>query len=433
MTKTPDSRSLDTHQRIGFLLIVLLFVGLGGWAAIASISGAVIGQARVVVETSPKKVQHLDGGVVAEILVRDGAHVEAGQILLRLDDTETRANLDIVIAALDELIARQARLEAERDKAIEIAFPTDITDRLDNRAVRTAHTGQRNLFVARRDAKAGEQAQLRSKIGQLDEEIVGFQAQQAAKERQIDLLKGELASLQGLKEQGLVRQNRILPLERDVARLEGEHGNLISQIAGNRGQISETQLRILQVEKDQLSEIASELRDTEGKINETREKRIVMSARLKRTEIRAPRSGMVHQIAVHTIGGVVSAGEQIMLIIPEQDDLIFEARIRPMDIDQVRRGQKATVRVHAFDPALAPELAGEVDVIAPDTILDTTTNTQYYVVRIKVGKSELGKMGQRFLVPGMMADAFIETESRTVLTYLSKPIADRVAHVFRER
>jgi HlyD family secretion protein len=435
MRQTATVRSLRLYQLLGLLLMLLLFVGIGGWAAFASISGAVIAEARIVVETNPKKLQHPEGGVVSEILVADGARVEAGQLLLRLDETETRANLAIISAMLDELIARQARLEAERDGASGVKVPEKFAGRLDRTGLSAALTGQESLFVARRAAKQGEQEQLRYKIEQLGEEIRGLEAQQTSKERQLGLISSELTTLKGLQDKGLIRLNRILALERELARLEGERGSLIAQIAGKRGEISETRLRVIQIDKNLTSEIVTELRETQTKIAELTEKRLAAEIRLQRTEIRAPRSGIVYQLNVHTIGGVVAAGEQVMLIAPEQDALIVEAHVRPADIDQVKAGQRTTIRMHAFDATLTPEIIGEVAVVSPDSVADTQAQpqTHYYVVRIKIDSKELAKLGGRTLLPGMLAEAFIETQTRTVLKYLLKPLSDRIAHTWRER
>ena len=433
MSEAKTASSLRVHLRLGFLLAFLLFGGVGGWVALASISGAVIAEARVVVETSAKKIQHDEGGIVAEIAIADGGRVEVGQLLIRLDQTTTRVNLAIINATLDELTARRARLEAERDKAVEITFPADVAGRLDDPLVSTAYAGQKSLFAARREARQGEQNQLRYKIEQLGEEIHGLEAQQTSKERQLSLINDELTSLKTLQDKGLVRLNRILALERELARLEGERGALTAQIAGKRGEIGETHLRIIQIDKNLSSEIITDLRETQAKAAELMEKRIAAEIRLKRTEIRAPQSGMIHQLAVHTLGGFVAAGEPIMFIVPQQDELIFEARISPVDIDQVKIGQRAVIRLHAFDPGVLPEMAANVMRISPDSITDTQTNTQFYVVRIQVAKDELAMLGARTLVPGMLAEAFIETQTHTVLRYLLKPLSDRVAYVFRER
>ena len=231
----------------------------------------------------------------------------------------------------------------------------------------------------------------------------------------------------------MVRLNRILALERELARLDGERGALTAQIAAKRGEISEIQLRIIQIDKDLSSEIMADLRETQAKIAELMEKRTAAEVRMQRTDVRAPQSGTIHQLMAHTIGGYIAAGESIMFIVPEQDELIFEAHVSPSEIDRVQIGQKSIVRLHAFDPGVLPELAGTVMRISPDSITDAQTNMPYYVVRIRVAKEELARLGQRALVPGMLAEAFIETETRTVLRYLLKPLSDRVVHIFRER
>jgi HlyD family secretion protein len=433
MASLKTTSSLRRYQLFGLLLIILLFAGLGGWAAIASISGAVIAPARIVVETNSKKVQHSEGGIIAEILIANGERVAAGQLLLRLDETETRASLAIVNAQLDELLARQARLEAERGKDAEIAWPAELTARLDNPRVRTAYDGQATLFLARRAATQGEQEQLRQRIGQLGEEIDGIDAQRTSKDRQLQLIQDELASLKGLEQQGLVRLNRIRALERESAKLEGERGALIAQTGGKRGEISETGLRIIQIDKKLSSEVNSELRDVQTKVAELTEKRAAAEVRLRRTELRAPRSGVIHQLGVHTIGGVLTAGEPAMLIIPEQDELVFEARVSPSDIDQIQIGQTSRIQLRAYDPAQHVSLRGKVTLISPDSIADGQTGAHYYLVRAAVGKEERALLGDRPLLPGMLAELFIETKTRTVISYLLKPISDRGARIFRER
>ena len=425
--------SLGRHQRFGLLLMVFLFAGLGGWASVASISGAVIAPARIVVETDAKKVQHAEGGIIAEILIANGERVAAGQLLLRLDETETRASLAIINAQLDELLARQARLEAERGKAAEIAWPPELTARLDDPRVRTAYDGQATLFLARRAATQGEQEQLRQRMGQLDEEIGGLEAQRTSKDRQLQLIQEELASLKGLEQQGLVRLNRIRALERELAKLEGERGALIAQTGSKRGEISETGLRIIQIDKNLSSEVNADLRETQTRVAELTEKRAAAEVRLRRTDLRAPRSGVIHQLGVHTIGGVLTAGEPAMLIVPEQDELVFEARVSPSDIDQLQIGQASRIQLRAFDPGRHLSLNGTVTRISPDSILDSQTGAQYYLVRAGVGKDERAVLGDHQLLPGMLADLFIETKTRTVMSYLLKPISDRADHIFRER
>lgn len=433
MESRKTSSSLRAHQLVGLVLIAILFAGLGGWAAFTSINGAVIAQAKVIVETNAKKVQHQEGGIVSEILVKEGERVKAGDVILRLDQTETHANLAIIDAQLNEFLARKARLEAERDQADTLIFPQEITGSLSDPHMESVRKGQQNLFAARREAKQGEQAQLKFKIDQLGEEIRGLEAQKSSKEQQLLLIKQELDALKGLKEKGLVTINRILALERELAKLEGEHGELIAHVARKRGEIGETRLRIIQIDKDLNSEIITELRDAQTKIAEFQQKRLAAETRLKRTEVRAPRSGIVYQLNVHTVGGVIAAGDVIMLIVPEKDKLVFEASVAPSDIDQVTIGQKATLRLHAFNTAITPVLIGKVFLISADAIVDEGSGTTYYRVRIKVSNNELAKLKGRTLVPGMLAEAFMQTQLRTVLSYFMKPLIDRIAHALRER
>lgn len=434
MSKTKTSVSLWSHQIIGILLAVVLIAGLGGWATMASISGAVIAPARVVVETNAKTIQHLEGGIVAEILAREGSRVKAGDVLIRLDQTETKANLAIINAQLTELLARQARLEAERDEASKIIFPEDITKNLNDTKVRTAYTGQKKLFQARRAAKQGEQDQLKTRISQYEEEIRGLKAQKTSKQQQLDLIKKELSVIKGLEEKGLVKMNRILALERERAKLVGEHGSLIAQIARMQGGIGETKLRIIQIDRNLISEISAQLRETQTKVAELLEKRLAAKIRLQRTEILAPQTGFVHQLEVHTVGGVVTPGAPVMSIVPEQDRLIFEAKINPPDIDQIHIGQQTTLRLQAFDQGKVPELNGEILLISADTIMDKATNTPYYMARVTVSKEDLKALGDGYaLVPGMLAQAFIQTQPRTVMDYLLKPLSNQLAHAMRER
>lgn len=433
MEHKETSRSLRRHQLVGLLIISLLIGGFGSWAAFAEISGAVIGQARIVVESDVKKVQHLEGGIVSEILVEDGALVDAGQTLLRLEQTDSRANLAIIEAQLDELHGAKARLEAERDHRDEILFPDEMASRLSVPRVKAAYQGQQKLFHARREARQGEEAQLRTKAKQLEEEISGLTAQRQAMEKQLAFVKEELTSVHTLEADGLVPLNRILTLKREQARLEGERGELTATIARKRGEIGETGLRIIQIEKNQISEITAELRDTQTKINELLERRLAAEMRLKRTEIRAPRAGIVHQLNMHTVGGVISPGDVILQIVPQTDGLIFEAGFSPSDIDRIRIGQKARIRLNAFEAALTPELNGEVALISPDAIIDQRTGDAHYLVRIRIGKGELARLEGRTLLPGMLAEVFIGTGERTALSYLMKPLADRIEHAFRER
>jgi HlyD family secretion protein len=412
---------------------MLLVVCLGGWAATTEFAGAVIAQGQVVVDSNVKKVQHLTGGIVGELRVRDGDHVKARDVVMRLDDTQTRANLAIVIKALDELTARQAREEAERDGANTIDFPQDLLDRMDNPDVAKPVNGERKQFEVRRQAREGQIGQLRERITQSKEEIVGYTAQVASKDNQINWIKKELVGVNELWSKALVPYTRVTALEREKERIDGERGQLVAAIAQAKGKITETGLQILQVDQDMRSEVGKDLADIRGKISELVEKKVAAEDQLKRVDIRAPQDGMVHQLAVHTVGGVIAQGEAIMLIVPEADALDVEAKIQPQDIDQLRLGQPAVLRLAAFNQRVTPELNGVVSRISGDVSEDQKTGTRYYTIRIRVPESELARLEGLQLVPGMPVESFIQTTPRTVITYLVRPFHDQIARTFREK
>lgn len=425
--------SINFYQRLGLFFVFLLAVCAGGWAAWAHISGAVIAPATVVVESNSKKVQHLEGGIVDKILVKNGDYVEAGALLLTLDEVETRANLSIVESQLNELTARQARLEAERDGANKIIFPAELIAWREQAEIAKIIAGQETLFEARVEARAGQKEQLTERIGQLKDEIAGLEAQKIAKQKQIDLIGEELSALLILREKTLVPITRILAMQREEAKLKGEHGQIIGDIARAEGRIGETKLSIIQVDQEMRTEVLAELRDAQTKIAELKEREVAARAKLKRTKIHAPRAGFVHQLNVHTVGGVISASEPVMLIVPKSDVLVLDAQIEPQKIDQVAVGQKAVVRFSAFDQKTTPELNGEVVRVSADVVQERAEQPPFYKVRIKLSKKELKRMNGQELKPGMPAEAFIQTGERTVLSYLIKPLTDQINKTFRER
>jgi HlyD family secretion protein len=412
---------------------VVLVVGLGGWAATTEISGAVVAPGQLVVNSNVKKVQHPTGGVVGELRVRDGHRVNAGDIVVRLDDTQTRANLAIVTKALDENAARQAREEAERDGADAVVFPQDLVDRMHDPDVERAVNGERKQFETRRLAREGQRSQLRERIAQLKEETGGYQAQIVSKDNQIGWIAKELKGVNELWQKNLVPYTRVTALERDKERLEGERGQLIATTAQTKGKIAETELQILQVDQDMRSEVGKDLAEIRGKTAELVEKKVAAEDQLKRVDIRAPIAGLVHQLAVHTIGGVIGPAEVVMLIVPAADALEVEAKIQPQEIDQVRVGQPAVLRFSAFNQRTTPELNGEVSLLSADVSEEQKTGTRYYTVRIAVPQSEIERLGGLKLVPGMPVESFIQTNSRTVMSYLVKPLRDQITRAFREK
>jgi HlyD family secretion protein len=351
--KPAGSRERDTTATIRKwnivgLTMVVVFVGcIGGWAATSELAGAVIAAGTVMVETVDKKVQHPTGGVVKEILVQDGSVVEEGQIVVHLDDTVSRTTLGVIRSQFDENSARRARLSAEREGADSIVFPHQLGARKDETNVAAALTGEEKLFDARKAARVGQRAQLRERISQSEEEIRGLAAQQQAKEQEINLLSEELVGVTDLYKKNLVSISRFMQLRREQTRLQGERGLLIADMARARAKISETELQIIQLDQDFRTEVLKDMRDTEGKIAELAERMVAAEDQLDRIDIRAPRSGVVHSLAVHTMGGVIGSGDTIMSIVPGGDDLIVEAKVTPSEVDQVNVGATTVVRINA--------------------------------------------------------------------------------------
>jgi HlyD family secretion protein len=411
----------------------VLVGGIGGWATNTEISGAVIAPGQLVVDSNVKKIQHPAGGVVGELRVKDGDFVKEGDVVARLDVTQTRANLAIVTKALDELAARQARNEAERDGAARVSFPADLLARVGDPDVLHVTRGEQTLFELRGLAREGLKAQSREQIAQLEQQIQANVEQVAAKAKEIDWIQQELKGIRELWKQNLIPFSRLTALERDAARLEGERGALVATIAQTRGRIAETRLKIIQVDEDLRTEVGKDLAEIRGKKSELTEKRVAAEDQLKRTDLIAPQDGKVFQRSVHTIGGVIQAGEAIMLIVPDADTLIIEAKVAPQQIDQLHLGQQATLRFVAFNQRTTPELNGEVIRIGADVTQEEKKNEAYYSVRIRISDSELARFEGLKLVAGMPVETFIQTAPRTVMSYLVKPMHDQITRAFRER
>ena len=427
--------SIQRHLIGGAAIVGFIVFGIGSWAATMELEGAVVAQGSLVVDSSVKKVQHLSGGIVKEIRVREGDHVKAGDILVRLDETQTKAANAVVSKNLEELIAQQARLEAERDGADYIDLPATITERAigsNSDAARTMIAEQK-LFEIRRQAREGKKAQLRERIAQLKEEIQGYIGQTTAKEREIELINKELEGVRELRNKNLVPMNRLTALERDAARIEGERSQLVAATAQAKGKITETNLQIIQVDQDLRSEVGKDLGETRAKVSEFVERKVATDDQLKRVDIRAPQSGIVQQLTVHTVGGVIAAGDAIMLIVPDADTLMVEVKIAPQDIDQLYRGQVATLRFTAFNARTTPEIDGKVNLISADITQDQRTGISYYSARITLDVSEITRLGDVKLIPGMPVVAFIKTSERTMLSYLTKPLRDQAERAFKEK
>lgn len=433
---TDPRRVIRRLNLVGLALMVVMVGGFGGWAATTELSGAVIAPGVLVVESNIKKVQHPTGGVVGELLVKEGAPVEAAQVVMRLDDTVTRSTLGVVRSQLDEALAREARLLAEREGSDVVEVPDELTARRGEKAVNSAVQGELKLFDSRRTGRDGQRSQLRERIGQSKEEIVGLSALQQAKEREIAHIDDELVGIEELYKKQLVPMSRLKLLQREKARLEGERGQYIADIARAKGKISETELQILQLDRDFQTEVLKDLRDTQGKIAELKERLTAAEDQLKRVDIRAPQAGIVHQLSVHTVGGVIANGETVMQIVPAADKLVIDAKVAPQDIDQVAVGAPAHVRIMAGNQRTTPDLNATVMLVSADLAKDppgAQPTAPYYQVRLYLPPEEIRKLGDLKLVPGMPAEAYIQTYARTPLAYLMKPLQDQLVRTFRER
>jgi HlyD family secretion protein len=425
--------SIKRHLVVGLAIVILLAGGLGGWASTAQISGALIAPGSIVVESNVKKVQHPTGGVVGELRAHDGDVVKAGDVVVRLDDTVTKASLAIVTKNLDGLLARAARLEAEQRGQDRVAFPPMLKSRASDPDVAAVMASETKLFDVRVNGRAGQKSQLRERIVQLNEEIAGLTAQEKAKDQEIDLVEKELIGVRDLYDKHLVQLSRLTTLERDRARLAGERAQYIAARAQARGKITETELQIIQVDKDVVSDVSKDLRETNDKIGEFVERKVTAEDQLRRVDIRAPQDGMVLQSTVHTVGGVITAGDAIMLIVPQADDLQVEAKVNPQDIDKLQLGQKTLLRLSAFNQRTTPELHGLVTRVSPDTTADQRTGQSYYTIRVSMPADEIARLGDVKLIPGMPVEAFVQTGERTLLSYLIKPLSDQLMRAFREK
>lgn len=416
------------------LRVLLIAVALGGgWLTLMPLAGAVVVPGNLVVQSNVKTIQHPTGGVVAEIKVANGMRVAAGDLLVRLDATQAQASLQMVSKQLDELRARIARLIAERDGLDRLQIAPALAQRSTEDNVRSLLASEEQLFKARFNARKNQKDLLQSRIAQLTEEISGLESQVASKAKQIELISGELTGVQELYDKRLVPLARLTALQRENARIEGERGQLISAIAETKSKIGEAQLQIVRLDQDFRTDVVKELGETQGKEAELVERSVAARDQLDRIEIRAPTSGVVHQLAAHTIGGVIRAGDTIMEIVPDADALLVEARLQPKDIDQVRNGQKAFVRFSAFNQRVTPQLAGEVSFVSADTSRDQQTSAPYFTVRIVLPDEERRRLGGLQLVPGMPAEVFMQTGSRTMMSYLLQPITEQMHRAFVEQ
>lgn len=417
--------------RLGNRILAGLGVGLLAFSLI-SISSAVVSPGVVNVESNYKTVQHLDGGIVAKILVRNGDRVAEGDVLVKLDPTAARANLAVAVARANELLVQLARLEAERDRKSAIALPPEVAAAAKDPVLARSIAAQEALFAARQTSRNGETEVLRQRLEQATNELAGLEKLLESRRKEAVLNAQELAAVKPLFERGFANQQRLMPLQRDQARLEGEIGRLTSETSKLKGAVAEAQLKLAQADKEFMQQVADELRKVQAQLAETVEQRTALEDKLRRIDVRAPRAGRVHAIAIHTEGGVIQPGSPMMQIIPEGERLIVDAQLPPAEIDKVRTGQAAHVRFTAFNARATPRLEGAVISVSPAQVTDNQGRS-FFTVQIALAEGELARLPTGHnLVPGMPAEVYIETGARSIMSYFLKPLLDAFARTFRE-
>ncbi len=440
--KTPpmvaSSASLSTDdaalKRIGLFIVLAVFGGLGMWAAVAPLDSAALAPGVVTVENYRKTVQHLEGGIVKEILARDGDLVEKDQPLIILDDTQARAQLEVLRGQYFISLAREARLLAEQTEQSAVVYPPVLLDERGDSRVAQALQLQDQLFKVRKSARDGEISVLEQRIEQLGSKISGLQALKSSREHLLSSYRSELADFKALLDEGFADKQRVRELERQAAQMDGERAEYMAQIATTRMAIGETRLQILQLKKDFQKQVTDELASVQADLFDLREKMQSLRDTVERTVIKAPESGMVLGLSVHTIGGVIKAGQPILDIVPKGEKLIFEAEVSPLDIDRVSAGLKADIRLTVFKSATTPSVEGEVVSISADHLVKERDGTAYYLARVALteeGQKEIRELKLE-LVPGMPIEVLINTGKRTMLEYFMQPLTNAFAKSFIE-
>jgi epimerase transport system membrane fusion protein len=423
-------------RRLGLFVVLLVFGVFGGWSALAPLSSAALAPGVVMVDTYRKQVQHLEGGIVRSIQVKDGDSVTRDQVLLTLEDTQPRAQLEVLKGQYFISVAREARLIAQRDGLREVVYPGELLDEKGDPRVDDAIRVQTQTFIVRKSAHEGEIAVLQRQIEQLKAKASGLRSQKQSRDRLVNSYRGELNDFDSLLKEGYVEKQKVRELERNLAQSEGQQGELMSDIAATELQISETELKILQLKKEFQREVAKELVDVQAALFELREKVQSLGDTVRRTVVRAPEAGMVLGLSVHTLGAVVPPGGHLLDVVPQNEKLILEARVSPMDIDRVKLGQTAEVRFTAFKTRETPKLEGRLIALSADRLSDERHPEvpPYYLARVEVTEQGLKELANHHLdlVPGMPAEVLINTGARTLLQYLSRPLTDTFARSFIE-
>lgn len=426
--------SATRYLVLGGITVCFLVLGLGGWGALTNIAGAIVAPGMIEVESNRQVVQHPDGGVIGEILAKDGDRVDAGQVVLRLDGTFNRSELAIIEGQLFEILARRGRLEAERDGRDRIAFPSELSEYAESTQISIGELmqGQTRLFESRRSSLRRETEQLRERQVQIENQIEGSLAEQEALDKQLELVRAELEDQETLKSQGLTQNSRVLSLQRDEAQLLGNIGAIASQIAEGRGRIAEIEIQIVQAESAVREQAIETLRDLQYTEIELKEQRLSTLETLSRLDVRAPVAGVVYGQTVFAQRAVIRPADALMFIVPEDSPLVITSQIEPIHIDQVQIGQEAVLHFSAFDARTTPELEGTVTNVSADAITDQNTGRTYYEARVLPKDGEMEKLGDLEILPGMPVESFIRTDDRTPLDYLTKPLMTYFNRAFRE-
>jgi HlyD family type I secretion membrane fusion protein len=416
---------------LGYIIVTMTFLVPGGWSAIAKLDSAVVASGVVAAESNRKTVQHFEGGIIQDILVREGQRVKEGDVLFRLDSTQAQANLDLYQNQLYAALAQEARLVAEREGMSEVTFPKELSEAQHSPTVARAVTDQMKEFNERRASLLGQVGLLEIKIGQYKTEIEGLIAERTATNGQLQWIVEELAGLRTLLEKYLVQKSRVLALEREKSRLEGVMGRSTADQAKAQNGISEAQLQIRQLHQKFLEEVSGQILEARQRIADLHEKVRVARDVFRRLVIVAPASGSVQNLKVFTRGGVIKAGESLLEIVPEHDTLIVQAHVSPNDMESLAPGMRAQIRFSAFRTSIMPLIMGRVGSVSRDRLIDETTRQPYFLAQVVV--EDLPREVRERLTAGMPADVLLPTGERTVLDYLVRPLKDRINSALREK
>ena len=433
MSDSKTKWTTRTPVLVGFVGLLILVGGFGGWSVITKIEGAIVASGTVQVESFRQVVQHQDGGTVAELAIREGDAVEAGSVLMRFDDSAPRSERAIIQSQLDEFLARSARLKAERDTLTKMSFPSVLTDRSSvDLELRDLMDGQQRLFNARRATLNEQFAQLKEQVAQFTNQISGLAVQLQSVLTQIELVSDELTSQEALLKKGLTQMSQVTSLKREHAQLEGRVGELEAASAQASGKIAETMIERLRLESLRREEAITSLRDISSQAAEMRQRIVAIDVVLSRLELRAPTSGIVYDLQIHTIRAVVRPAEPVLYIVPDAGRLVVKVRIPTVHIDQVHQGQVTALNLSAFDQRTTPVIKGVITKVSPDAFTDEATGETYYQAEVTPDPDALKELDHVTLVPGMPVEAFLQTAPRTPISYLLKPLTDYFTRAFRE-